>query len=147
MPVDQKFTKPGAPLAELDAAWQAHLADAEALFAAKRYAWAIVSALYALEIRLKVLICKRLDLKELPRAFEIHDLDALLLLAGLSRRIESKRLRKVKRNGDDILSQAEELNEIRYKPEKNWTRAQAARLLQQLKDPSEGVLTWLSKQR
>ena len=32
---------------------------------------------YAVEIRLKVLICRRLELTALPKAFEIHDLEAL----------------------------------------------------------------------
>jgi len=42
--------------------------------------------LYALEICLKARICKKLDQPKLPTAFEIHDIDGLLLLAGLARR-------------------------------------------------------------
>jgi hypothetical protein len=86
----QEFTKPGATRSDLEVAWQDRLADAQALFDAGRHAWAIATALYALEIRLKVLICKRLDVPDLPKAFETHDLDSLLLLAGLSKRIEKK---------------------------------------------------------
>ena len=98
--MDKSFTKPGTELSFLEAAWQDRLADAEALFAAGRNAWAIATALYALEIRLKVLVCKKLDLSDLPRAFEVHDLDGLLLLAGLSRRIKRKGAVQVKQNWD-----------------------------------------------
>ena len=91
--MDRTFTKLGESLADLEAAWQDRLADAEALFAAGRNAGAIVTGLYALEIRLKVAVCKRLDLERLTKSFEIHDLPALLLLAGWSRRIDRKSAR------------------------------------------------------
>ena len=60
--------------------WQDRLAEGKALLAASYHAWAMATGLFALEIRLKVLICKRLKIDKLPRAFEIHDLDGLLLL-------------------------------------------------------------------
>src|SRR5262249_14357700 len=65
--VDKSFTKLGGTLADLEVAWQDRLADAEALFAAGRNAGAIADAIYALEIRLKVAICKRLDVEQLPK--------------------------------------------------------------------------------
>jgi len=141
------FTKLGDALVDLETAWQARLADAEALFAAGRNGGAIATGLYALEIRLKVAICKRLDLERLPKNFEIHDLQALLLLAGWSRRIDRKSARKVKAIWDAIVRQSEELNKLRYTGDKNWTHAQAATFLNQLKDPPNGVLPWLSAQR
>jgi hypothetical protein len=147
MTVDKGLTKPGVSRADLDAAWPDRLADAEAMLAAGRNASAIANALYALEIRLKVLVCKRLDLESLPRAFEIHDLDGLLLLAGLSRRILRKSATGVKKNWDEVLSQAQELNDLRYKADANWSHAQADALLQRIKDPPHGVFPWLSKQR
>jgi hypothetical protein len=142
-----EFTKLGAARSDLEAAWQDRLADARALFAARRYAGTIAEGVYALEIRLKVLICKRLDLTNLPKAFEVHDLDALLLLAGFSQRIEKRNAIKVKVNWDNIKREARGLNDLRYRPSGNWTEAQAADMLRYLTDPDEGVLSWLSKQR
>lgn len=141
------YTKRGETRADLEAAWQDRLADAQALLAAGRHAGAIADALYALEIRLKVMICKRLDVTHLPRAFEIHDLESLLLLAGLSRRVEKRSALKVKANWEKLKRWAEALNDLRYRPASNWTATQATDLLRYLTDPSEGVLTWLSKQR
>jgi hypothetical protein len=94
------FTKLGATRADLDAAAIDRFKDADALRKSGRHAWAIATALYALEIRLKTLVCKRLDIQQLPQAFEIHDLGGLALLAGLSRRLASKKLSKVKANWD-----------------------------------------------
>jgi len=145
--MDRMFAKLGDTLVDVETAWQDRLADAEALFAAGRNGGAIATGLYALEIRLKVAICKRLDLEQLPKNFEIHELRALLLLAGWSRRIERKGARKVKLNWDKIVSQSEELNKLRYTGDRNWTHAQAASFLSCLKDPPHGVLPWLSKQR
>lgn len=144
---DKALTTLRAALSDLDAAWQDRLVDADALFKAGRNAGAIAAALYALEIRLKVLVCKKLDLPQLPRAFEIHDLDGLLLLAGLSRRLRRKSAAKVLLNWDAILSQSQKLNDLRYAPDKNWSHAQAATFLRQLTTPPDGILPWLSKQR
>jgi hypothetical protein len=142
-----EFTKLGAARADLEAAWQDRLAEAHALHTAGRHAWAIATALYALEIRLKVIICKRLDLDRLPRAFETHDLESLLLLAGLSRRIEKRSARKVKENWEKILPLAEVVNDIRYQPAAKWAPQEAADLFGRLNDPTAGVMSWLSKQR
>jgi len=141
------FTKLGSSLAELDVAWQDRLKDAEALFVSGRHAWAIATGLYALEIRLKALIYRRLDLEQLPRAFETHELSSLLLLAGLSRRIERKPARGVKGNWDQILLMAPQLNDFRYKPDTNWDASRAQTFLAQLRDTPYGVLTWLNKVR
>jgi hypothetical protein len=145
--MNKDFTKAGAPLADLEAAWQDRLADTEAFFAAGRTGSAMASALYALEIRLKVLICKKLELEQLPQAFEIHHLPGLLLLAGLSARIERRGAARVKKNWDEIKNVGVDLNDLRYTPASNWTHQQAAALLSQLRDPPHGVLLWLGKQR
>jgi hypothetical protein len=145
--MNRDFTKAGSPLADLEIAWQDRLADAEASFAAGRDAGAMAAALYALEIRLKVLICKRLEVESLPLAFEVHHLDGLLLLAGLSVRIQRKGAARVKQNWDKITDVSGDLNDLRYKPASNWTHQDAAALLSQLSDPPHGVLLWLGKQR
>ncbi|CAN5854077.1 hypothetical protein BH23PLA1_BH23PLA1_29210 [soil metagenome] len=145
----EKFTKYGATRADLEAAWQDRLSDANALYAANRSAAAIASGLYALEIFLKARICKKLDLESLPRPFEIHDLDGLLVLSGLHRRMNSKPNRKtsVFRHWSNLLTWAQQLNELRYSPDTRYSRAQARIFLDHLSDPKDGVLTWLSKQR
>jgi hypothetical protein len=145
--VKHEFTKPGGKRSDLEAAWQDRLADAEALLAAGRHAWAIATGLYALEIRLKVLICKRLDLQHLPKGFEIHDLDGLLLLTGLSQKMQKKGARKTRLNWDGIVNVARVLNDLRYQPAANWTATDSHTFFRRLNDPPDGVLPWLSRQR
>lgn len=142
-----RITTPGANATDLDVAWRDRLADAEALLDAGRNAGAIATATYALEIRLKVLVCKKLDVLQLPRAFEMHDLNALLLLAGLSRRLERKTAGEVRANWEEIISQSGKLNDLRYLPDAKWTATQAAQFFRQLKSAPNGVLPWLSRQR
>ena len=141
------FSKLGSPLADLEAAWPDRLRDAEALLAAGRNGWAIATGLYTLEIRLKVLICRKLDLAQLPRPFEVHDLPGLLVLSGLSRRIQRKPARRVKLNWDRIVEMSPHLNEFRYTADAKWSAAQAQEFFRQLRDPPNGVLVWLDKVR
>jgi hypothetical protein len=136
----------GSSLPDLEQAWQDRLKDAEALLAAGRTGWAIATGLYALEIRLKVLICRRLDLDQLPRPFEVHDLDSLLLLAGLSRRIERKPARGVKRSWDAIIELSQHLNTFRYTADERWATT-APVFFRQLRDSPHGVLPWLNRIR
>jgi hypothetical protein len=77
-----RFSTLGTQVNDLEAAATDRLLDAEALFAAGRFASAVAMGVYALEIQLKVLICRRLNLTALPRAFEIHDIESLLVLSG-----------------------------------------------------------------
>ena len=141
------FARLGQALADLEQAWQDRMADAEALLAAGRNALAIATGLYAVEIRLKTVICRRLDLEQLPRAFEVHDLLGLLTLAELSRRIERKPAKSVKENWDAVMNHVPRLNDFRYTPDAGWTAAQAREFFRQLRDPPHGVLVWLGKVR
>lgn len=141
------FTKPGGTARDLDRASNERLDDAEALFVAGRYAAAIAMGLYALEIRLKVVICKKLDLPALPRGFETHDLGALLVLTGLSNEIKSvKRPRAIARNWDALLAVSKRAEDLRYKPDPNWDGQEAGLFLERLRNPPAGVLLWLSRQ-
>ena len=140
-----KFTHLGAAVADLEAAWRDRLKDAEILLKAKRSGAAIADGIYALEIRLKVLVCKRLDLSALPRVFEIHDLDALLLLAGLKNRMEAADVEQDHWNA--IKDLARQLQQLRYTENKKWALTLARTFWHQLTDPTEGVMTWLSKQK
>ncbi len=147
------FTKLGANAADLQAASRHRLEDAKALDASGRAASAIAAGLYALEILLKALICKRLDLPALPKAFEIHDLEALLILSGLSQRLADPSASPVKFNWQEILVLANSLNEFRYLPEGSHQLPLDARsphdastFLARLENPADGVLTWLLNQ-
>lgn len=123
------------------------LADSQCLLAGGRYASAISLALYALEISLKVRLCERLDLDALPKPFEIHELDELLLLCGLKNRLDDPIFSGVKTNwGILVTGVARHVNDLRYLPGSSVTKAQAEDLLFVLNDPVEGILTWLQNQ-
>ena len=141
--------RPGAQRADLLLAYPDRLAEAVELFNGARYGSAIALALYGLEIYLKVRICVRLDLEALPKAFQLHDLDGLMILAGLKRTIENLGPHPVKVNWDFLKSSPtwnQHANELRYKSNAHWTQAQAAEILRCIQDPNEGVLPWLSAQ-
>jgi hypothetical protein len=76
------FAKLSAASGDLDAAWQDRLDDARTLQTGGRHPAAISAGLYALEIYLKFRVCQRLDLTNLPRILEIHDLEALAIYSG-----------------------------------------------------------------
>jgi hypothetical protein len=121
------------------------LADANVLDAGGRHASAIAHGLYALEIRLKSKICLLLDLTHLPRAFEVHELPDLLILAGLERKLNDPAQHRVKANWDAIVtSLAPHVNDLRYLPGHDVTAQQAKEFLDRLSNPLDGVLTWLS---
>ena len=61
----------------------ARLSDFRALWKTGRYHAAIYMSGYALEACLKCAICKNLKLDQLPKVFEYHDLESLLLFSGL----------------------------------------------------------------
>jgi HEPN domain-containing protein len=72
------------------------LKDAEILFKSRRYEGAIYICGYALELRLKHQICKRLDWNEFPpnntkdyKNFKTHNLDILLSLTGREKSIKN----------------------------------------------------------
>jgi len=143
---DALLKKFNALLTDLDQASLDRMEDARVLLTGNRPAASIASGLYALEILLKVLICKRLDLLALPQAFEIHDLESLLVLTGLSRRLDDPSIAGVNQNWAGIVNLAERLNDLRYFPDKNWNIIQATQFLNWLEDPNDGVLTWLLNQ-
>lgn len=139
-----------ALLVDLEKAVGERLDDANALFEAGRYASTIAMAFYALEIQLKVVICRRMDLKMLPRAFEIHDPEALMMLTGLSKKIgQVKRPRAVANHWNELTTVAKEsvFESIRYIPTPAlWDEEKARKVLLQVQDPSTGVIPWLSRQ-
>jgi hypothetical protein len=145
MAAEPKFAKFGAQLADLQVAAIDRLEDAEALFASGRLASAIAMGVYSLEIHLKVRICQRLNLAALPKPFEIHDLEGLLVLSGLRSAYDSAP-GVVQKNWEDVARQALAINELRYLPNSNWAQTGSLTFLQQLRDPPDGVLPWLLAQ-
>ncbi len=144
MGAGRSFANPGTLGTDLTlAAWD-RLEDARALVSAGRSAMAIALGLYALEIQLKVLICEHLEITHLPKPFEIHDLDQLLILCGLSRQIDQSSLSLVRLNWENVLGISTKLNELRYSPEDRWPIQQAHDFLGWLDDPTHGVMTWLA---
>jgi hypothetical protein len=143
-----RYAKLGSSSAnDLTAAATERLLDAEAMLAGNRFASAIAMGLYALEISLKAKVCSRLDLSHLPKPFEIHELDELLILTGLSRKLDDPAAIRVKSHWDAIVTgQAQHVNDLRYLPSTHVTQAQAQSILQQLTAPPDGVLVWLASQ-
>lgn len=142
---DKRFSRLGTKVADLGQAAADRLLDAEVLRAGERHASAIAMGLYALEITLKIAICRRLDLDALPVDFRIHDFDGLLILTGLSRRIRKRQFAGVRRNWTPILEEfnTKQINKLRYSSS-NFTDEQVGTFLDQLRDPTHGVMTWLS---
>lgn len=136
------------PLEELNAAALDRMKDAEVLLEGGRFGSAIAMGLYALEIALKSAICRRLDLDSLPEPFFIHDLNELLILSGLSKKIRRiKRPFMVTRYWDDLSQLAGNLDRFRYSSDPSWDETLARKVLHQLRDQPNGVLPWLAKQR
>ena len=97
---------------------------------------------YSLEIHLKVLICRRLNITASPRAFEIHEIDGLLVLSGLKATRDSAPV-VVRENWAEVEYQASSINEFRYLPDNSWNQNDAAVFLQRLRHPPDRVLPWL----
>jgi hypothetical protein len=129
-------------LEDLEVAWTDRLEDARVVLAKGRSATAVASGLYALEILLKVLICRRLDIDCLPRDFEIHYLAGLLTRSGMTSEI-TKRL-DVYESWSEILSVSSRLNQFRCQPDARFSKLQAIEFFKRLEDPERGVIPWLS---
>lgn len=144
----RSLTRSGASLSDLEAAATERLDDAEVLLKSGRYAAAIMSGFYSLEIRLKVIICRRLEVQTLPKIFETHNLEALMLHTGLSQKIRNvKRPRAVAQYWDALRELSYELDQLRYQPAMaTWDEKRAGLVLHQLRDSPNGVLLWLEKQ-
>lgn len=142
--IPRRLTDLGARKEDLEAAARDRLRDAFALQRAKRYSACIVSCLYALEISLKAIICKRLETEQLPQAFEIHDLEGLLMLTGLRRKLFNNS--DLHANWSILQSLSKELNDIRYRPGRSSDKPKAKAAVAALTKSEKGVLSWLKRQ-
>jgi hypothetical protein len=147
MATERSFANLGAKAIELDVAWTDRLVDAEHLMSAGRYPTAIAMGLYALEIRLKARICQHLHLDRLPKPFEIHDLEGLMMVSGLRHALSKARPVKIRTNWARIIKEfAADHNELRYLPNTSKTQLEAEEFFVLLKEPSTGVIPWISSQ-
>jgi hypothetical protein len=134
-------------IADLDQAWQDRLDEANSLDAAGHFGAAIAARLYALEIYLKFRICRHLGLANPLKKLEIHDLDALIIYAGLSQEMAAiPASSNLKQNWEKIVDFSGNLNDLRYLPAIRWTRQQSDDFFRWFVDPTDGVLTWLKTQ-
>ena len=144
------FTVKAGPMTrnDLQELARLRLKEAQTLYRAGLFDGCVYLAGYAVERALKARICRLLRVKEYPmtgdlgRAFKVHRLDQLVVLAGVSAEID------MSKNKDlfDNWSKALEWNpEQRYDaPGRN--NAHSAKIaLDALTDKPNGVFTWLSK--
>ncbi len=146
MAVERSFTILGSRLVDLEAARIDRIEDSEQLRAAGRHSSAIMMGIYALEIALKVRICSRIGLQQLPRPFEIHDLEGLLIVSGLSSAMNKRNARTIKTHWGSICLLATRAVELRYLPDSSKTRAESEDFFHRLLDPATGVMPWILAQ-
>lgn len=128
--------------AELQDLTVLRLEEAEALFDAGKFDGCVYLCGYVVELALKAVVCRTLDLNEYPESrnsFKIHDFDSLILLAGLQRSL----LGLPGTLGVNWSFVSRWNSTLRYRPRNSFGRSDAADWLEALRDPNDGVLTWL----
>lgn len=139
------FFRFSAEAIELRKAYRARLADAQALLEKGCFAGAVLMATYAIEILLKCLVCKAIHEPALPRAFHVHDLEGLLVVAGVRKRLNYPRNSAVKKNWQSVVDQARFALEYRYQPDGAVSKTEASDFLVKLTDSTAGVIPWLER--
>ncbi|MBW8876725.1 MAG: HEPN domain-containing protein [Acidobacteria bacterium] len=121
------------------------LREAEALFAAGCYNGAVYLCGYAVEVALKARICRLLGVESYPEggrikgAYAVHDLDQLLLLAGLREKIGLQEEPLFKNWGTTVPWNPD----LRYRPPGTISRPEALVILDAIRHPKHGVLRWI----
>ena len=145
---NHKGLLPDTTLADLALAWPERDQEAAHLAAAGYRAMAAALRCYALEIRLKTIICQRLDLNELPRACKTHDLMELIIFTGLWEELQDPANYAVVTHWYTLVDfNRNRLNEIRYRPDMSVPIGESDDVDAALDDPQSGVLAWLSRPR
>lgn len=102
---------------------------------------------YVVELALKARICRLLDVNEYPdggrlkQVYGVHDLDQLLLLSGLRRKLDPS-YRLLFENWSIAVPWKPER---RYAPAGTVTRQEAEEILNAVRDEKTGVLKWIRK--
>lgn len=132
--------------ANLEIAWNEREEEARTLRQAGFRSTAAALRLYSLEILVKIVICKRLELPCLPGACKTHELADLLIFTGLWAELQEPSFSPIRRNWDILQEYSKErLNDLRYQPRAELDPTDADRIDQALDDPNYGVQAWLSK--
>ncbi|WP_165066028.1 hypothetical protein [Paludisphaera rhizosphaerae] len=133
-------------LVHLEAAWKEREEEAKGLSGLGFHSTAAALRLYALEILVKVVICKHLNLPSLPAACKSHNLVELLVYTGAWREMQDPSCSLVRENWDTLVEYSRDrLNDLRYEPRTELTQEDVARIDAALDEPDTGVLAWLSK--
>jgi HEPN domain-containing protein len=123
------------------------LKEAEALFAAGLYDGTVYLCGYVVEFALKARICKLLGVTEYPpsskvkSAYAVHDLDQLLLLSGLRSKLDPTNVDLFKNWSESTPWTPER----RYSPKGSFSRADALKVLNAVRDEPYGVLRWIMR--
>jgi hypothetical protein len=137
---------PDALLSDFEIAWREREEEAGQLIAVGYNSMAMALRLYALEIRLKTIICKELKLTRLPRVCKTHDLSDLVIFTGRWEELDDPANLAIRQNWDLLADFSKaRLNDQRYLPRGLLDTRDQERLMAALDDPQDGVLTWLSR--
>ena len=123
------------------------LREAEALFAAGLYDGSAYLCGYVVELALKARICRLLDENEYPdsgrfrQVYGVHDLDLLLMLSGLGRKLSLAN----KAVFDNWPIAVPWKPESRYAAVGSVERQDAEEVLNAVKDGTHGVFKWIKK--
>ncbi|MGB7600828.1 MAG: HEPN domain-containing protein [Candidatus Sulfotelmatobacter sp.] len=123
------------------------LQEAEALYKAHLYDGCVYLAGYAVELALKARICRLLRVKEYPlsgdigKAFKVHKLDQLKVLAGLTPEIDMSKNKELFDNWSKAVGWDPEQ---RYEAPGKYDARTAKIILDSLTSKPNGVFTWLS---
>jgi hypothetical protein len=133
-------------LARLEVAFREREEEAREMRRLGFHSTAAALRLYALEIRVKIAICKLLDLPCLPSACKTHDLSELIIFTGLWRELQDPSFSMIRENWDILQEYSKaRLNDLRYQPRAELDPDDAAKIEAALDDPADGVLAWLSR--
>ena len=129
------------------------LDEAETLLAQDKYDGCCYLAGYALESALKAAICHNMDnddffdvLKsETARAFKIHNLAELVILAGLSTEYKDLNTKNsiLLSNWECIKNDIKWSEQLRYQI--GFTEIEAKTMINAINDPLNGILKWIRK--
>lgn len=121
-------------------AYHERKAEYDALRAAGRWSGAILYAGTLLELALKLVLCKHLEVAQLPTIFQVHDLELLLYCSGQYTRLTTDTLL----NENFLLIHKRWSMTLRYEGA-TQTQQDAEDFDQALFVPSQGVITFLSQ--
>lgn len=134
--------------ADLEATWAEREQEAAHLKSGGFRSMSLALRCYALEIRLKAIICQHLGLEFLPKVCKTHDYLDLVIFTGLWADLSDPANAPIQRNWDLlVLFNKQRLNDLRYRRRTDLEDDDADVVDRALDDPQYGVLAWLSKPR